>query len=513
MSVISDSQTTLSLLRDRAERFGDRVYASFDHQKLTVGGLYDQVRQTAARLSIQGISRGDRVAVMLDNHLDNLVLFFALIWVGAVHVPVNTRLRHASLDYVIEHAEPRMIVVEESFSGLFADISGADGIPVRTRRLSTGFDWGCEGPDNTPDCPVFDPEDIRATDVLFIMYTSGTTGPPKGVMVTDKMLRASSYASAQSSAAKMGDIFLVWEPLYHIGAIQLLPLALDVGVELALVGRFSASRFWEQVSSVRATQIHFLGGILQILLRQPPTIFDRQHRCRVAWGGGAPAHVAQDFEARFAIEVRENYGMTEASSLTSFNLDGHKGSVGRPVPYFDVRVVDETGAELAQGQTGEIIVKAREPGLITPGYFRNEAATRAAIRDGWLYTGDLGFLDDKGYLFYSGRVKDNIRRRGENISAWEIERVVEQLEFVEQAAAIAVPDDFGDEEIKLFVQFVAVLGVPPSADDIFDWCIRRLPEFQVPRYLSFVDSFPMTGTERIQKELLSNSTEDCAVRS
>ena len=345
------------------------------------------------------------------------------------------------------------------------------------------------------------------------MYTSGTTGPPKGVMVTDKMLRASAYASAQSSAAKMGDIFLVWEPLYHIGAIQLLPLALDVGVELALVGRFSASRFWEQVSSVRATQIHFLGGILQMLLRQPPTLFDRQHRCRVAWGGGAPAHVAQDFEARFAIEVRENYGMTEASSLTSFNLDGHKGSVGRPVPYFEVRVVDETDAELEQRQTGEIIVKAREPGLITPGYFRNEAATRAAIRDGWLYTGDLGFLDEKGNLFYSGRLKDNIRRRGENISAWEIERVVEQLEFVEQAAAIAVSDDFGDEEIKLFVQLVAVLIVPPSADDIFDWCVHRLSDFQVPRYLSFVDSFPMTGTERIQKELLSKSTEDCAVRS
>tara|TARA_Y100000815_G_C13183233_1_gene440120 strand:+ start:88 stop:759 length:672 start_codon:yes stop_codon:yes gene_type:complete len=223
--------------------------------------------------------------------------------------------------------------------------------------------------------------------------------------------------------------------------------------------------------------------------------------------------VAQDFEARFAIEVRENYGMTEASSLTSFNLDGHKGSVGRPVPYFEVRVVDETDAELEQRQTGEIIVKAREPGLITPGYFRNEAATRAAIRDGWLYTGDLGFLDEKGNLFYSGRLKDNIRRRGENISAWEIERVVEQLEFVEQAAAIAVSDDFGDEEIKLFVQLVAVLIVPPSADDIFDWCVHRLSDFQVPRYLSFVDSFPMTGTERIQKELLSKSTEDCAVRS
>ena len=176
MPVISDTQTTLSLLRDRAERFGDRVYASVEHQKLTVGDLCDDARQTAARLSTQGVSRGDRVAVMLDNHLDNLVLFFALIWVGAVHVPVNTRLRHASLEYVIEHAEPSMIIVEENYSGLFADIEGADRVPLRTRRPSTGFDWGCEGPGDVTDCLLSDPEEICATDVLFIMYTSGTTG-------------------------------------------------------------------------------------------------------------------------------------------------------------------------------------------------------------------------------------------------------------------------------------------------------------------------------------------------
>ena len=505
MAFISDSQTILGLLEQNAEHSAGRSFASFEGQEIRTRELRDKARQTAYLLAKQGVRPGDRVAVMLDNHLDNLVLFFALVWVGAIHVPVNTRLRYDSLRYLVEHSRPKLIIVEDRY---VTHLPPQEGVVQQrlcvTHKASEGFEWSMDQDalkGQGSDYPG--PADVQPSDVISIMYTSGTTGPPKGVKVTDKMLRASAFASAKASGAVTGDIFLVWEPLYHIGALQLLPLALGVGVQLALVDRFSVSRFWDQVRETGATQIHFLGGILQMLLRQKATVMDTRHPCRIAWGGGAPAGITTKFQARFNLEVRENYGMTEASSLTSINKDGHKGSVGKPAPYFEVRVVDGEGHQVATGYKGEIIVRELEQGLITPGYFEDEKASREVIRDGWLFTGDIGYFDESGYLYYAGRLKDSIRRRGENISAWEIERVVEQLEYVEQAAAIGVPDEIGDEEIKLFVKLAAHAGVSSPGQSVFRWCEERLPGFQVPKYLSIVDEFPMTGTERIRKELLS----------
>ncbi len=513
MALISDHQTVISLLEERVENAADVLFARFDQQDLTIGDLYQRVEQSVEALVVSGIGPGDRVAVMLDNSLDYVVLFFSLIKVGAVHVPVNTRLRHDSLYYLISHCDPAMIIVERAYWKCLDNLDAAhQNTPIITRHPESGISWNNSGQTSSNLSGISLEEiSVCTDDVLFIMYTSGTTGPPKGVLVTDKMLRASAYASGLSSDARRGDVFPVWEPLYHIGAAQLLPMALVVGVELHFVGPFSASRFWQQVRSAGATHVHFLGGILQILLRQPPSPQDKLHHCRVAWGGGAPSTVAKEFELRFGIEVRENYGMTEASSLTSINDDGHKGSVGKPAPYFDVRIIDQRQQPVAVGEPGEIIVRERERGLITPGYFRNDEATRKTIQAGWLFTGDMGFLDESGYLHYAGRLKESIRRRGENISAWEIERVVERLGFVEQAAAIGIPDDLGDEAIKLFVKLAENIESTGIAAEVFEWCKQRLAKFQVPTYLEIIDEFPLTGTQRIRKELLSKSVENCAI--
>ena len=509
MPIISDSKTTLSLLLNRAEQSGNTLFATFGEQHLTVGDLKQQVEFTAISLSASGIKQGDRVAAMLDNHLDYVVLFFALIWVGAIHVPVNTRLRHDSLGFLIQHSELKLIITEQHYPDHMKSIDGLNrNTQFVDRSPSSGFEWELK---IDTQCTI--PVKAKSDNVLFIMYTSGTTGPPKGVMVTDKMLRASAFARKKTSDAKQGDVFMVWEPLYHIGAAQLLPLALEVGVTLAFIGSFSASKFWQQARDIGATQIHFLGGILQILLRQPTNLLETRHNCRIAWGGGAPVGVAKEFESRFNIEVRENYGMTEASSLTSINDDGHKGSVGKPAPYCDVKIVNEQGQNLEMGKQGEIVVRELESGLITPGYFRNEEATSKTIQNGWLRTGDLGYLDAAGYLYYTGRLKESIRRRGENISAWAIERVAERLECVEQAAALGVPDDLGDEEIKLFVKLTDGKQHTNPSKQIFKWCEQHLPSIQVPRYLSIIDEFPTTGTQRIRKELLPKTVDDCETDS
>ena len=512
MSFIRDDVTLRALLERRAARDPNRACLAHGGRSLTFSELDAAANRFANGLAGRGIGEGTRVAVMLDNHPDLVCLFFALAKLGAVQVPVNTRLKGDPLAYLLRHAQPALIVAESAYA------------PVVTTAVTdrtVAFAWRGHDADARPgDAPAFDelrtatdappPGSPTASHVLTVLYTSGTTGPPKGVLVTDKMHRACAAASAMAADVRPGDVMYLWEPLYHVGGMQVLVLALEHEVTVALGARFSASGFWREVRRTGATRIHFLGGILQMLLAQPPRGDDREHPVRVAWGGGAPPDVWRAFEERFGVQVRENYGMTEASSLTSINVDGRFGCVGRPAPWFKVRIRADDGTPRGPGERGEILVREREPGLITPGYFRDPEATARAIRDGWLHTGDLGWLDEEGYLHFCGRLKDCVRHRGENVSAWEIERVVERLDGVEECAVVGVASEVGEEDIKLFVK--PRQGAALDPDSVFDWCARHLAHYQVPRYLAVVDGFDKTGTQRIRKETLPRTTNDCRAR-
>ena len=512
MGFIRDDVTLRALLERRAARDPNRVCLVHGAGSLTFSELDAVVNRLANGLAGRGIGEGTRVATMLDNHPDLVCLLFALAKLGAVQVPVNTRLGGDSLAYLLRHAEPALVIAEADHVAAVAAAVGDDAVPLVRRAGDLG----------APSPGALDFDALRAasgalpagsptaSSVLTVLYTSGTTGPPKGVLVTDKMLRASGAASAMAADVRPGDVMHLWEPLYHVGGIQVLVVALEHDVTIALGGRFSASGFWREVRRSGATQIHFLGGILQMLLAQPPRADDCDHPVRVAWGGGAPPDVWRAFEERFGVEVRESYGMTEASSLTSINVDARFGTVGRPAPWFEVGIVDDDDAVLAPGMRGEIVVREREPGLITPGYFRDPEATARAIRNGRLHTGDLGWLDEEGCLHFCGRLKDCVRHRGENVSAWEIERVVERLEAVEECAVVGVPAEVGEEDIKLFVKVCPGAKLEPDA--VFAWCARHLADFQVPRYLAVVDAFEKTGTQRIRKETLPRTTGGCRVR-
>jgi len=481
-----------------------RTFLDNGEVSLTAHALMTRVDALARGLMDLGIGRGTRVAIAMANHLDHVCLFFALIRLGAIQIPLNIQLKSDGLDYILSHSDAKY---------LLADTTLRDQLQLSIERLALSCTW-CDPGDPEwfetlyvagGDPPAY--PQSNADDVVSVMYTSGTTGPPKGVLVTDRMFRAAARACAIIGDFRNDDVVYSWYPLYHIGAGQVLIAALGYNITVRMTARFSASRFWDEVRECGATQIHYLGGVLHILLKQTASPRDRDHRVRIAWGGGAPVTVWRLFENRFGLAVRECYGMTEASSFTTINVDGVVGSVGRALPWFEVKVVDGEGNPCAPGVDGEILTRAVQPGTITPGYYRDDEANRNTFVAGWLRTGDLGHADETGLLYYAGRLKDNIRRRGENISGREIERVVDQLDWVKACAAIGVPDELDDESIKLLV--IVQPGTTGDGAALFAHCEQHLARFQVPRYIEFVSAFETTATQRIKKERLSRDIDGC----
>ncbi len=496
-----DNRSFISCLPKRATSSPDALYATFDGASITFAQLDARSNAIAAELRRLGVQKGDRVALMLRNSADSLAALFGIAKCGAVWVPVNVQARGDGLKYILEHCDPRLVFANTDLIPTIEEC-GVDRtsftlVPDSGDGLSlAGIAAG--------DLPFAEPFP-DADDLFAINYTSGTTGRPKGVLVTHRMLRYAAESVILCSDARDGDVFFVWEPLYHIGGAQLLPIPLLRDVRLAMAPRFSATRFWNQVRESGATQIHYLGGVLQILLKQPETARDREHGVRIAWGGGCPKEIWRAFEARFGVTIRECYGMTEASSLTTFNANGVVGSVGTAVPWLSVDIRDERGAVLGPNAQGEIVVHGRAPGAVFAGYFRNPEATAKALRPDGFYTGDLGVLDEDGNLFFLGRLGDSVRVKGENVSAFEVEHVAGSHPAVEDCALIGVKADVGEQEIKLFIK--PKQGESLDFRSFSDWLAQRLAPYQNPRFLELVEDFERTPSQRIMKHRLPPGVE------
>jgi crotonobetaine/carnitine-CoA ligase len=495
-----DDAGFVCLLTDRAAREPERVYARFCGEAVTYASLERQSGAFAAHLRRRGIVAGDRVAVMMRNSIASISVVFGLARAGVAWVPVNAQQRGEGLRYLLTHPRPKLVVADADAAPLIEEaLAGADAPPIIGEGAELDAILGGSGRFAEPS-PA--PEAVFA-----IMYTSGTTGRPKGVIVSHQMLRLAAEGVGRVAAAKPGDVMFVWEPLYHIGGAQLLPLPMIRDVTLAMVDRFSASRFWAQVREEGATHIHYLGGILQILLKQPPGPLDRSHGVRIAWGGGCPPDIWPLFRDRFGVDIRECYGMTENSSITTCNDNGVVGSVGRPMPWFEVRLLGADGKPVATGERGEIVVTTSLGGAIFPGYLDNPEATAKALRGGAMHTGDLGSFDADGNLFFHGRMTDSVRCKGENVSAWEVEHVAAEHQDIEDCAMMGVASDVGEQDIKLFVKPRA--GALIDAAELSNWLGKRLAPYQNPRYIAVVDEFERTASQRIMKHKLSPRLDDC----
>ena len=481
----------------------EHVFCTFRGEAITLGALDEAVNRVANGLLARGLRPGDRVALMLPSHPDHIVCIFALAKIGLVRVPINTGLQGRSLEHPFTAFDVQALIADAAHAEVLAPILDAHPLRLLVWRGGgqDGFAALLAHPDAAPPPVAPGPDDIIA-----ITPSSGTTGAPKGVLKSDRTLRAGPMAVLRITEAAPGDTFLFWEAMHHGAGVAVLIAAVMRRLTLGMVERFSASRFWSQAKEMGAARVHYLGSVLPMLLKQPEGPDDRAHGVPIAWGGGCPAQIWRGIEERFGVTIREGYGLSELITFTTLNLTSKLGSIGHPLSWYEAKVMDEQGRELPPGETGELCFRALEPGLHFLGYFRNEAATRECLRDGWFRSGDLARQDENGDLYFVGRAKDSVRRRGINISAWEVERVLLEHPEIEECALVGVPSDIGEEELKVFIRLVS--GARVDAAALHAWCGPRLPRFQVPRFIAFVEDFPRTPTQRIRKLDLPRGTVD-----
>jgi len=462
-------------------------------------------RQAAAGLRRAGVRPGDRVAVMLPNSAAFVLAWFGLARLGAILLPINTGLTGAEVRYLLEHSQPRLVLAGSRF---FEVIRPAWAGPL------VGVDAHAPADQFWPDLIQTPPEElpvVREGDPAVLLYTSGSTGRPKGVLQSHRTYVLTGEAFPWWLGLTSADHLLTPLPLFHINAQAYSTMgAIGVGATLTLLEGFSASRFWAEVQASGATQLNALGALLAILLKQPPEPAEREHALRVIYAAPAlPPPLHRATEARFGVRLVAGYALSECTFGTITPLDEPfpLGSMGRPRRHPDpairseVRILREDGREAAPGEVGEIVLHGP---TVMEGYFRDPVATMDALRDGWLFSGDLALRDADGFYTFVDRKKDVIRRRGENVSSVEVEEVLLLHPNVMEAAVVAVAAELTDEEVKAYV--VVRPGSTLTPEEISAWCAGRLAPFKVPSVVELRAALPKTPTGKVAKHLLRAGT-------
>ena len=502
-------------LRSCAERHGDREaievmgaaksYAALDH---------DADRLAAGMTAGIGLEPGDRAAVIMRNSLACVDTWFAMARSGIVDVPVNVAQRGDGLAYVLGQSRSRAVVCDIEFADRLAEVTpelpelkhvilcrpeGADGGAPSFGSGAGVHELPSLYHDAAPRLPALD-----SSDTAVILYTSGTTGPPKGAMLSHAANLRLTRHTRRLMGYGPGDVLYTAFPLFHINArYTTVTVAMEAGARCVLEQRFSAGGFWDTCRVKGVTAFNYMGALLMMLWKQPVRPDDADHPVRRGFGAPCPPDIWEPFEERFDVRLTEVYGSTEVPIVTqngtaaAEGADRRVGTAGRPSGLYDMRIVDEAGTELPPGEAGEIVVRSRPHNATFSGYYDMAEATAEAWRGGWFHTGDRGVVDADGYLTFIDRMKDCVRRRGENISSWEVEQAIARHPAVLEAAVVGVPSELSEEEV-----LACVVLKPDRAlgeGELIEHCTGRMAHFAVPRYIRWMHELPRNASERVQK--------------
>lgn len=476
---------------------------------------FDETRRrtiaTAAGLGKLGVKQADHVAMMLPNGRESLLTFLAINYLGAVYVPFNTAYKGNILEHVLDNSDAGVIVIHGQLASRLGHVNTArlhtavlvgDGdAPVALKRASFAE---LEGDETA--LPALE-RAIEPWDTQSIVYTSGTTGPSKGVL--SSYLHMYTNPGPESWHFVTGDDrFLVNMPMFHIGGMGLANAMLARGGSIAMMENFSTEAFWPFVARTECTAVFLLGAMATFLLKQPSSSAERQHKVRLAFLVPLTSNHREVAE-RFGLDVYTIFNMTEVSTPIVSDPNPEKpGTCGKVRPGVEVRLVDSNDCEVAVGEVGEMLVRTDRPWAMNHGYFKNPEATASTWRNGWFHTGDAFRRDADGYYYFVDRVKDAIRRRGENISSFEVEAEVIAHPDIREAAAVGVPSEYSEDDVLVAIAPVEGKQVDPT--ELIHFLAERMPHFMVPRYLRILDDLPKTPTEKVRKHVLRDEgvTED-----
>ena len=498
-------RTLPKMLARQAERYGERRLIVIGNKTLTYADTAAAAAGYAGALAAAGLKPGERVAIMCGNRAELLLTILGCGWLGAVAVPINAASRGAQLEHILSNCGARLMVIERGLTPVLAPLARerialealwivGDGEGADLQHLSPHLKSG-PFPEPARGVP---PHPVEPSDTFAILYTSGTTGLSKGVCCPHAQYFWWAFYTGELLDVGATDVLMTTLPMFHTNALNSFFQALLNGATLVVEPRFSASGFFRGLTEQKATVTYVLGAMVPILLAQEPNSADRSHRVRVALSPAVPAHFHRQFTERFGIGLIDGYGSTETNCIMgSSPTEQRPGTMGRLLAGFSARVVDAYDNEVPDGDAGELTLRADEPFAFATGYFGMPEKTVEAWRNLWFHTGDRVVRESDGYYRFMDRMKDAIRRRGENISSYEVEQVIVSHPEVENAAVFPVRSELAEDEVMAAVVLRA--GAQLSAAVLLDFCQPRMPYFAVPRFLEFVEALPVTENGKVTK--------------
>ena len=499
-------KTLYDLIDHRGHTEKEKPYLLHEDLVVTYADYNRATCRAANGLAAHGGEPGDGVAIFMGNCPEYLYLFNGLPRGGFYCVPVNTALKKDGLRYILTNSDAKFLIVDDTLYPRIAELekplgqirqifvrqTTGDAIPDESLSLDTLLDVSSEKPDHTPDPDA----------IAYLMYTSGTTGFPKGVVNRVGAQDPNATMMFTNLLLKEDDILYTGLPLFHGNALLLSAgFAMSRGATLALDKRFTASGFWDRIRHYNATQFNALGSVLQILMKQPEKPDDNDNPVRMVLSGGCPKNIWEAFEKRFDVTIWEIYGAVDGGGISSLNLgNAPMGSIGKPIGDIEWMLIDDDGNKVPTGEIGELVHKVKDKKTTSVEYFKNPEASKKKVRGGLIYSGDLFTQDEDGNLYFVDRKTDSMRRRGENISSFEVESIIEKHPSVAECAAFGVPSDLGEDDVMIWV--IPKKDQQLDLEDLIRFCADNMAYFMVPRYVDVVDEIPKTETLRFKKNEL-----------